>query len=76
MRRHAVAEVDDVSSLDDREAQIHRDAVAETHEAYTQFHGWLLTCAWCGHTVLGRTKGLALTGMQRHYAPFGLDVHS
>ena len=65
-----------MSSLDDRVAEIHRDAVNETHEAYYQFHGWVLTCAWCDHKVLGRTKGLALTRMQLHYNAFGIEVHS
>ena len=65
-----------MSSLDDRRAQIHRDAVADTHEAYTAFHGWVLKCAWCDHETRGRTKDDAVVLMQEHYAPFDVEVWS
>ena len=59
-----------------RVGEIHRDGVNETREAYYALHTWILTCAWCDHNVLGRTKGLALTGMQLHYKAFGIEVHA
>jgi len=65
-----------MSSLDDRSAQIHHDAVADTHEAYIAFHGWVLKCAWCDHETRGRTKDDAVALMQEHYAPFDVEVWS
>ena len=48
--------------------QRHRDALADTREAYTQFHGWVLNCSWCDEfEAVGKTKTEALRGMQRHY---------
>ncbi len=45
----------------------HRDALAETGEAYSVFRGWVLTCLWCEFEAVGKTKAEALRGMQRHY---------
>jgi len=59
-----------------RQGEIHRDAVNETHEAYTQYHGWVLSCTWCDYKVRGKTKTLALEWMQEHYSEFGIEVHA
>ena len=58
------------------QGEIHRDAVNETREAYYQYHGWILSCAWCDHKSRGKTKTLALMGMQEHYRDFGIEVHA
>jgi hypothetical protein len=47
--------------------QVHEDALADTGDAYTQFHGWLLTCCWCRTQVTAKTKAEALDGMRDHY---------
>jgi hypothetical protein len=59
-------------SLDDRAARIaaeeHADSVQETGEAYTEFHGWVLTCSWCDTgQVRAATKTAAVALMQEHY---------
>ncbi len=56
--------------------QLHRDSVADTYEAYTQFQGWVLSCLWCDYQARGKTKRVALALMQKHYARFGLEVHA
>lgn len=53
----------------------HRDAVAETGEAYTAFHGWILTCIWCDCEARGDTKRDALDRLRVHYDRFGLELH-
>jgi hypothetical protein len=54
-------------SLDVRNARLHHDSVADTGDAYEQFHGWVLTCTWCRHPVRAATKSKALELMQGHY---------
>jgi len=59
------------------QAQIHRDALADTHNAYSAFHGWRLTCLWCDYYTVGQTKAKALSRMQEHYnrvLPEGADL--
>ena len=46
------------------------DAVMDSGEAYTQFHGWTLSCLWCEHRTQGKTKREALAKMQLHYNGF------
>lgn len=48
-------------------AQEHREALADTHDAYTAFQGWVLSCLWCDFKARGRTKADALALMQGHY---------
>lgn len=60
-------------------AQAHRDALADTGNAYRQFHGWVLECLWCEFEAVGKTKAEALRGMQRHYdavLPEGAQIHA
>lgn len=60
-----------------RAAQRHRDALADTGDAYTSFHGWVLQCSWCEYEAVGKTKVEALRHMQRHYnlvLPEGADI--
>ena len=45
----------------------HQDALNETGEAYTSFHGWTLKCLWCPVQTTGKTKGEALSEMRFHY---------
>lgn len=55
----------------------HRDALADTSAAYTQFHGWVLDCCWCEFEAVGKTKAEALRSMQRHYdavVPEGAEI--
>ena len=57
--------------------QRHRDALADTNEAYSAFHGWVLKCLWCPYEAQGRTKAEALQRMQGHYdavLPEGADL--
>jgi len=59
-------------------AQKHRDALADTGDAYHAFHGWVLDCSWCDFESVGKTKAEALRGMQRHYdalLPEGATIH-
>lgn len=61
----------------DGESQRHRDALADTHDAYTQFQGWVLTCLWCDFVARGATKTAALVLMQAHYdrvLPEGAEI--
>lgn len=58
-------------------AQRHRDALADTGDAYTSFHGWVLDCSWCDYEAVGKTKAEALRHMQQHYhlvLPEGADI--
>lgn len=48
-------------------ASRHRDALADTSDAYTQFHGWELRCCWCDFVTRESTKAAALAAMQDHY---------
>lgn len=56
-----------MSQSAENDAQVHRDALADTHEAYTAYEGWVLTCLWCDFTARGKTKRAALAHMQDHY---------
>lgn len=47
--------------------QIHQDALADTHEAYTQFQGWTLSCLWCPYEAKWGTKKGALELINTHY---------
>lgn len=60
-------------------AQVHRDALADTGDAYHAFHGWVLNCLWCEFESVGKTKAEAVRGMQRHYdalLPEGATIHA
>ena len=52
----------------------HQDSVADTGEAYTAFHGWVLTCLWCDCIARGATKREALANLQEHYDRFNLEL--
>lgn len=45
----------------------HQEALNETGEAYSQFHGWELACLWCPVKVRAKTKREALTLLREHY---------
>jgi len=54
----------------------HADSVVDTGEAYTQFHGWVLSCLWCEYKAYGRTKREALKKLyENHYEKYGITVH-
>lgn len=55
----------------------HREALADTGDAYTQFHGWVLQCLWCDFEAVGKSKAEARRSMQRHYndlLPEGCEI--
>lgn len=52
----------------------HADALADTHEAYYQYHGWVLTCCWCEYRTFGDTKREALDEMRKHYRDIGCEA--
>ena len=53
--------------IQEAQAAKHRDALADTHHAYTQFHGYELRCLWCDFVTREPTKAKALANMQDHY---------
>lgn len=59
--------VADRAELKAEKGRDHVDALADTADAYTQFHGWVLTCSWCDFECRGKTKAAAIALMQHHY---------
>jgi len=45
----------------------HLNMMSDGRVAYSQFHGWRLTCAWCEYSAEADTKTAALALMQAHY---------
>lgn len=75
--RDALRKIDGEPGLSVDVAQRHRDAPADTGDAYTAFRGWVLSCLWCDFECRSDTKTSALKKMQDHYdrvIPEGADI--
>lgn len=60
-----VADPDDWTTIDS--AQWHTDAVADTGNGYTEFHGYVLDCLWCNYKCRARLQRDARQMMEAHF---------
>ena len=49
------------------DAQWHCDAVADTGDGYTEFHGYVLDCLWCDYRCQARLQRDARRMVKAHF---------